>query len=69
MQLLQYPNESIIDNLNSIRLEASRHFGKLKKEYLSLKKMNFRQTVKTRISEICMGKSMALRRVTSLKLI
>jgi len=35
MQWLQNPNQSNVDNLNIVRCEASRHFGKKKmKDYL-----------------------------------
>ena len=34
MQRLQDPNQIDIDNLNSVRREASRHFRKKEKEYL-----------------------------------
>jgi hypothetical protein len=67
MQWLQNPNESNVDNLNNVRRAASRHFRK-KKEYLKLKLMNSKQTVRTRISENCIVASMTLRRVTSLEI-
>ena len=34
MQWLQDPNQSKVDNLNSARREASKHFRNKKKEYL-----------------------------------
>jgi hypothetical protein len=34
MQWLQDPNQSIVDNLNSVRQETSRHFRNKMKEYL-----------------------------------
>ena len=34
MQWLQDPNQSNVDNLNSVRREASRHFRNKNKEYL-----------------------------------
>jgi hypothetical protein len=34
---LQDPNESCVDNLNSVRREASRHFRNEEKEYLKAK--------------------------------
>jgi hypothetical protein len=37
MQWLQDPNQSNVDNLNSLRYEASRHFRKKKREYLIAK--------------------------------
>ena len=36
MQWLQDPNKSNVDNLNSVRREASKHFGNKKKEYLKV---------------------------------
>jgi hypothetical protein len=68
MQWLQNPNQSNVENLNNVRREAIRHFRNKKKEYLKLKLMNLKQTVRTRISETCIGTSMTLRRVTSLEL-
>ena len=37
MQWLQNPNQSIADNLNNVRREASRHFRNKKKAYLKAK--------------------------------
>ena len=37
MQQLYDPNQSNVDNLNSVRNEARRHFGNKKKEYLKAK--------------------------------
>jgi hypothetical protein len=37
MQWLQNPNQSNVDNLNTVRREASRHFRNKKKEYLKAK--------------------------------
>ena len=37
MQWLQDPNQSNIDNLNSVRREANRYFRDNKKEYLKVK--------------------------------
>jgi hypothetical protein len=37
MQWLQNPNQSNLDNLNSARQEASRHFSNKKREYLKAK--------------------------------
>jgi len=34
MQWVQDPSQSSVDNLNAVRLEASRHFRNKKKEYL-----------------------------------
>ena len=37
MQGLQDPNQSNVDNWNTVRREASRHFRNKKKEYLKAK--------------------------------
>ena len=37
MQVLQDPNQSIVDNLNNVGHEANRHFRNKKKEYLKAK--------------------------------
>jgi len=37
MQCFQGPNQSNVDNLNSVRYEANRHFRKKKREYLIAK--------------------------------
>jgi hypothetical protein len=37
MRWLQDPNQSNVDNLNSVRREASRHFRNKKKEYIKAK--------------------------------
>jgi DNA anti-recombination protein RmuC len=67
IQWLKNPNQSNEDNMNNIRHEASRHFRNKKKEYLKAI-MNFKQTVRTRISETCIGVSMTLRGGASLEL-
>jgi hypothetical protein len=37
MQWLQDPSQSSVDNLNTVRREASRHFSNKKKKYLKAK--------------------------------
>jgi len=37
MQWIQDPNQSNVDNLNSVRREVSRHFRNKKKAYLKVK--------------------------------
>jgi len=37
MQWVQAPSQSNVDNLNIVRLEASRHFRNKMKEYLKAK--------------------------------
>ena len=46
MQRLQNPNQSNVDNLNDIRRAASRHFRNKKKEYLKVKLMNLKPSVR-----------------------
>jgi hypothetical protein len=65
---LQNPNQNNGDNLHNVIREASRCFRNKKKEYLKVKLMNLKQTVRTRISETCIGVSMSLRRGTSIEL-
>jgi hypothetical protein len=65
---LQDPNQSNVDNPNSVRREASRHCRNKKKEYLKAKIDELETNSKRRISETCLGKTMTLRRVTSLQL-
>jgi len=69
MLWLQDPNQSTVDNLNNVRLEASRHFRNKKKEYLKAKIDELYTNNKIMISETCVGASVILRRVTSLELI
>jgi hypothetical protein len=70
MQWLQNPNQSNVDNPNNVKRAASRHFrgGKKRRNIGKLKLMKLKQTVRTRISETCIGESMTLRRITSLEL-
>jgi hypothetical protein len=55
MQWLQNPNQSNAGNLSIVRREASRDFRNKNKGYLKVKLMNLKQTVRTRISDTCMG--------------
>ena len=66
---VQDPNQSIVNNLNNVRLEASRHFRNKNKEYLKAKINKLDANSKIMISETCVGASLILRRVTSLELI
>jgi len=68
MQRVKDPEENSVDNLKNVRREASRHFRNKNKEYLK-SKMKMKLTVRTRISEACIGASMTLSRVTSLEMI
>jgi hypothetical protein len=63
--MLQNPNQSNVDNTNSLSLEARRHCRNKKKKYLEDKIDNR----KLKISETCIGASVTLRMVTSLQLI
>ena len=69
MRLLQDLNESIVDNLNNVRLEASRHFRNKKKEYLKAKIDELDTNSAIMKTETFVGASVILRRVTSLELI
>jgi len=68
MQCLQHPIQSNIDNLNNVICKASRHFRN-KEEYLKLKSINLKLTVRHKISEICIGASMTSKRSYRLELI
>jgi hypothetical protein len=68
MQRVKDPEENSVDNLKNVRREASRHFRNKNKEYLK-SKMKMKLTVRTRISEACIGASMTLSWVTSLEMI
>jgi len=61
MQWLRDPNQSSVDNLNTVRFEASRHFSNKTKEYLKAKIDELEANSK--------GALMNLRQVTSLELI
>jgi len=66
MLWLQDPKRSSIDNLNNVRCAASSHFRNKNKEYLKAK-INFKLTVRAKRSDVCIGASMTLRRVTGLE--
>ena len=55
MQWLQDPNESNEDNLNNVTREIGRHFRNRRKEYLKLKLMNLKLTIRSEISVTCIG--------------
>ena len=46
MQWAQDPNQNNVNNLNNVRREASRYFRNKKKEYLKLKLMKLKVTVR-----------------------
>jgi len=55
-----------VDNLIDVRLEACRHFKNKKKEHIKLR--NLKLTERSKISEVFIGASVTLNRVTNLKL-
>ena len=65
MQWYKDPNQSSVENLNSVGPEASRHFRK-KRNIWKLKLRNLKLTVRSKISETLKGTSKILRRITSL---
>jgi len=69
MRWVQDPSQGSVDNLYSVRHDASRHFRNKKKAYLKLKLRNLKLTVRSKILGIFIGASMILRRVTCLELI
>jgi hypothetical protein len=60
MQWLQDPNQSNLDNCNSVRREARSQCRDKKKEYLKGKLMNLKLTVGTKILGTCIGASLTL---------
>ena len=52
MEWLQEPNQSGVDNLSNVGLEASRHFRNKKKNIRKLKLTNFKLAVRTDIPEL-----------------
>jgi hypothetical protein len=53
LEWLQDPSEINLDNLNTVRHDASRHFRNKKKECLTDKMNELAMTVRTRTSETC----------------
>ena len=49
MKLLQDPNQSIVDNLNTVRHEANRHFRTKRRNISKLKFMNLKLTARSKI--------------------
>ena len=67
MQLLLHPNQSILDNLNNVRREASRHFRNKNLHHKA--KIDEPETNnKKEISGTCIGASVTIIRVTSVEL-
>ena len=69
MQWIQDPSRSSIDNLNSIRRDASRHFRNKKKAYLNVKVEEPETNSKINKVRDFIGALMTLKRVTSLELL
>ena len=69
MQCIQDPSQSNVDNLNNVRRNVSRHFRNKKKAYLKAKLRNWKPTVRSTISGICIGALMSSRRYTNLELL
>jgi hypothetical protein len=67
LQWLQRPSEINGDNLNNIRLEASRHFWIKKREYQKDKINELQERLRTRTSETCEEEYMNLRGATNLE--
>jgi hypothetical protein len=56
MQWEQDPNQSNVDNLNSVRREASRYFRNKKKEYLKAKIVELETNSKPKnVRDLCRG--------------
>jgi len=57
MQWLRDPSQSNVDNLNSVRREASRHFWNKKKKYMKAKieELENISKIKTNIRDLCRG--------------
>jgi hypothetical protein len=70
MLWVQHPSQSNVDNLNNVRREASRHFNNKENAQLKAKieETENNSKIKKKL-KICVGASMALRRVNSLELI
>jgi hypothetical protein len=68
MQWLQDSHQCNTDNLNNVICQASRHFWNKKKEYLTAK-VDELDTVRSNISETCIGASFTFTGVTSLELV
>ena len=69
MQWIHDPSQSNVDNLNTVRCEASRHFRNKKKEYLKAKFEELENNNKIKMMGTGIAASMTLSRVTSLELI
>ena len=68
MQWIQDPSQSNVDNLNTVRVEASRHFRNKKKAYLKAKIEELENNSNIKNLGACIGASVTLGRVTSLEL-
>jgi hypothetical protein len=61
--------ENNVDNLKNVMHEAIRYFKGKSRDYMKDKLMNWTQSIRTRISVVCIGASMTLIRVSNLGLI
>jgi hypothetical protein len=62
---LQDPGQRNVDNLKNVRHAGSRHFMNKRNEYLKAK-INLKLTLRSKISETCIGAPMTLRRITDI---
>jgi hypothetical protein len=69
MQWLQDSDQSIVDNLNNVRHEASRHFSNKKKDSLKANINEHETNSKNNNIRDCTGASVTLRKVTALEVI
>jgi len=69
MQWVQDPKQRNVVKLNNIKREVSRHLRSKGRNISKLKLINLKLTVRSHISNICIGASMILRRVTSPEII
>ena len=69
MQWLQDPNQRDTTNLNNVRREVVDISGRKRKSILNLRLVNLKRTVRSNVSETCIGASLILSRVTSLELL
>ena len=69
IQWIQDPSQSMVDNLNNVRREVSRHFRNKKKAYLRAKIEELETNSKIQNIHTCIGASVTLRRGTSLVVI
>jgi hypothetical protein len=69
MQWIHDLSQSYVDNLNTARRDASRHFRNKKNARRKVNLRNLNLTGRSKILGTCIGASMTLKRVTNLELI